>query len=252
VDWGSPQARGLVGFWPMNEGVGTTLKDWSRGNNDCNTASGHGPYASAVSPVWVTETNGPANYFGYYYVQNLTVNNPYTTFDSVLQDYTFSLWFNNIGGVKSQAGYDKLLQKNISNIALIRNNLNSNQWIAYVDGAFSAGYLTLKDGIPHHFVCIRKGATLYLIGDGGQQISSGACSTAPTDTTVLSFGGEPTNSQQNFVGAMWDVRVYNRALSMSEVMDLYGNPNRIWQNQAAIILKGVPSSGATPGICIIT
>ncbi len=80
------------------------------------------------------------------------------------------------------------------------------------------------DGTWHHYVLTRTSGTIAFIVDG--QSSSLAQGTA-TKTGTLSanaetrIGDRPTISSQPWLGGVDDVRIYNRALSATEITQLY-------------------------------
>lgn len=83
---------------------------------------------------------------------------------------------------------------------------------------------TITAGTWYHLAVTRAGGTVIVYFNGAQCASTTSfTSTTTYDTTVAEIGGtDATGTQANyFKGAIDDTRFYNRALSASEITNLY-------------------------------
>ncbi len=211
---------GLVGNWKFDEGTGTSASD-SSGNN--NTG------ALFNSPTWVTGKFGKALSFDG--VNDYVEVGDKSTLDG-FTNLSISLWF----------------QTNTDQIGVLVNkyeNLNNNgYYLAVGDRFFSSDKVTfmidgasedmffantsVTDGQWHHLVAVYQGGIgpkIYI--DGLEQFGArtgklqNSIGTAPGRSFRI---GQYSPGGYNFYykGLMDEVRVYNRALSVSEVEALYG------------------------------
>lgn len=210
---------GLVGYWSMNEGVGTSVTDFSgNGNNGTTTATWtSGKFGKGLSfdgvdnivatkdidaldgasemsiSVWIKSSPlqpfacwvcklGPANgwHFG-------TLN------DGVGSAVSFATDFNNTNGAFVSAGV------HLANVW--------EHWVVAYDGtqATPANRITIyKDGVL-------QSETTTNVPD----------STLTSNTMRLTFGQADDLGLFGYSGLMDEVRIYNRTLSQSEVTRLY-------------------------------
>jgi hypothetical protein len=202
---------GLVGYWKLDD-AGSTVTDWSGyGNNGTRSASGATWQSSVPSAMAFTDSaslalDGSAGYatiaasnlpalngsltvsFWAYWAsvsgtaatgQNMVVLTDGSTFDQIglWHDQTLSMWNN--GGTNM----------------LSASSTPSSGW--------------------HHIAYTFDGTTRKFYLDGG----------TPTTSTTATYGGTPTTvyfgtydgTHELFNGKLDDVRVYNRALSASEI-----------------------------------
>ena len=206
--------NGLVAYWSFNEGSGTIAHDFS-GNGNNGTLSG------TTIPVW---TNGK---FGKALTFDGSTSNVAFSFNATpintIQRLTFSAWIKTSVGTGVE-----------NNVIEIGGNYNS--WAIYIDsgdggmpslsltGNWSTGRVkattNVKDGKWHLVTGTFDGTTGTIYIDGNAQNS--AAVTLKSQTGVLSSaigmnigGGDPWNGQID------EVRIYSRALSASEVSNLY-------------------------------
>ncbi len=83
------------------------------------------------------------------------------------------------------------------------------------------GHRILNDGIWHDVVATRSGSSLSIYIDGVLDISGSLNGTPDMGVTMLAAR---SGNSDWFDGWLDDVRIYNRALSSSEVASLYGTP----------------------------
>ena len=98
------------------------------------------------------------------------------------------------------------------------------QFIEKMNGSSSYAYIqSLKPTSPyewHSFACIKQGQNYYLYLNGVLEEWNNIPGTTP-DTGSLWLGRAQAGSPCDLVGAMDDVRIYDRALSSNEVAQLY-------------------------------
>jgi len=204
--------RGLVGYWTLSEGRGTDADDYS----------GNGNIGTINNASWVNGKRGKALYFAgadtTSYVQVSSFDNFPTT------EITTAFWVktNDSGGdgiisYASTESDNNWLIFNSANIEIYRNNpvtsgvsINDNQW--------------------HHIVVTWRGndGQIILYKDG-EQVYSGTLASGTSITTggCLMFAQEQdsvcggTVTAQAHTGTLDDVRIYNRILSPTEVLNLY-------------------------------
>ncbi len=206
---GTASDDGLVGYWPMNEGSGTVAGDASGNGND-------GTFISA--PLWSTGKLGSALDFdgsddGLLLPMSV---NPVTTgsmtvsmwarFDDDSRGVLFSSylsadsvavekntsnrlrWYWNDGQVDRNSGVNVVTQNRWQYLTFVRDK-DANQFRMYVDG-------TLVDSVT----------------GVGSDVTSGGPFRIGRDTRT---GGTVTN------GRLDEVRVYDRALSVGEILASY-------------------------------
>jgi hypothetical protein len=194
----------LVGWWKLDEGIGTTVVDWS----------GHANHGTLINgPQWaLAGYNGGAVEFDGKddYVSVL--------FDASETEYAAALWFrttnancglltvvqNDLGG----GGHDR-------HIFLGGGRLMSRVW----DDETIATGLNVADGLWHHVVHTFGGSA------GGQKLyvdgvlrASGAKAQSDFDWQQrVNIGFSNDGAQDYFEGLLDDVHIYNKALSEEEI-----------------------------------
>lgn len=188
-------STGLVGWWPMN--------------GNANDASGNGRHGTIFGATLTAGKNGQNN--GAYSFTNAYIEIPTISMTAV----TASAWVYSTN--YSQTGF-----------VVGKNPVNA-QWEIFFEGSIMRwrGGSPIVDStncaIPsnnawHHLVGTQVGTTAALYIDGAQ------CSTGTT--TAIGNGAGTIdigrfNGGYYYLGTIDDVRVYNRALSASEVQALY-------------------------------
>src|SRR3989338_8040792 len=208
---------GLVGYWTFDG------KDTNWGTNKTNDLSGQGNTGTLTS---MSTTTSPAiGKIG----QGLKFSNAaqsevLTTFTQQLNDFTACAWFyvNNADVLTNN--YQRIIDKAYDTGFWMGHQGGggaSDQW----GGGVIIGtyiFVTLATNQWHHLCSKRSGTTLTIIGDGGSvtntvTVSGAALSTIPL--RIASSYNAPINDA--LTGKVDDVRIYNRALSAGEVLNLY-------------------------------
>ncbi len=219
-----PVAAGLVAYWPMSEGSGTTTADAS-GNGHNGTLVSDASWSAGIPGVTFGGVNGRVN------VGNFDVAGSAITLAALVrsdnlgncpgyndcriiskatgqqgQDHYFMLsTFSTNGGATTSLRF-RLKTGGITT-TLIANagTIANNQWV--------------------HAAAVYDGTTMRLYLNGvqvGSTAKSGALTTNPGVSVWI--GDNPTNtgagSIQAWDGQIDEVRVYDRALSIQEIQDL--------------------------------
>ncbi|MFA6294928.1 MAG: LamG domain-containing protein, partial [Candidatus Paceibacterota bacterium] len=199
--------NGLVGYWPFDEGVSTIAHDFSgKGNN--------GTLSGTTLPVWRAGKLGKALYFdGSTSIIPLTIPKSTTM--------TFSVWASWNGGDtemlfnagNTSAGPDLFFIPS-PGCGKITWNVWDSCSTPLADIPANA-----TDGKMHHYVVIADaGANNTRIYYDGAYLGSGTYR-SPAGSTTLKIGGDsPTYT---WGGTIDEFRAYNRALSTTEITELY-------------------------------
>jgi hypothetical protein len=203
---------GLVGYWKLDEGTGTTAAD----------SSGHGHNGTLTnSPTWSSST-ADAIGFTNPYALSFDGTNDMVTFSNVAlgTGHTIAFW----------------MQFNDSGDATIISGTNTSGYAAYVGGAGSSDsiYYNANEagggviGIVHggftsgqwyHISIERSNGDVSFYKDGSQLGSAQAVGVSHF-LTLAAFGAENGSELFPFDGLLDDVRIYDRALSNAEIARL--------------------------------
>jgi hypothetical protein len=235
VNWSHPLARGLVGCYLMNEGGGDKIYDLSGNQYIGSFASG------AAAPVWTPAKFGTGLYFDGSDDWLGQAKCPVSGYP-----FTLSAWFNTtdtaatsdhhiltLRGVSSDTYYGIAVRYNtFKGIAIARNTNTS----------YASTLKTVNDGKWHNITAVFESATsrtVYL--DGVYQATSTSSVTfSGTAWYVGSRGGAGF-----FNGLIDNANVWNRALSASEIAQLYREPFCMFDRPSIGLLYTPPTGGQT-------
>ena len=159
-------------------------------------------------------------------------NNVNRVFDT--DDFTLSFYFKSIGPNGTQYLVSKR-DTNCNNLQYfsmvyapltqtVRVLLKQNNQEARID------YRTQNQDCWQHFVLVRQDTRVRLYHNGQEVGETGTASRVNIENDgelIIGGGNCRINGETAFDGLMDDVRIYNRALRDSEVVTLYGRPDRI-------------------------
>ncbi|MFG2001285.1 LamG domain-containing protein [Spirillospora sp. NPDC048911] len=202
---GSPNA---IGVYPFNEGTGSTAED-TAGDHDATLVD---------NPTWTTGRSGSALQFN--------GSNQYADTNAAILDttgnYTVSAWvkLDRLGGFATAVSQD--------------GATNSAFFLQYsgADNRFAFSFAGLRALAPtapetdrwYHLTGVRDAAdgSLTLYVDGQKTATAAAClGDASTGHTVIGRAQYGGNQVDYWPGALDEIRLYDRALSPTEVETLY-------------------------------
>lgn len=204
----SAPTNGLVGYWKLDESSGLIASD-SSGNNYTGTLKNN--------PTWVSGYIGNGlNFNGAnHYVQvadNANINLAGTP-------YTISFWFQHnlsssqAAGVMNKFGNGGYLLGISGGKFLVRH-------VATGANYTLSGNVTLSSGIWYHATIVYDRSTLKIYINGNLDKQMNATADLAANTSQLELG---RFSSAYYKGLLDEVRIYNRALSPSEVLDIYND-----------------------------
>jgi prepilin-type N-terminal cleavage/methylation domain-containing protein len=210
-----PQEEGLVGYWPMDEGNGSTTQDLS-GNGNIGTWSGtasgtSGYYSKGQVGSWGGSFDGSTTYVGF---PNM----------SSFQNGTISFWVKTLGrataSVNNQEGKFSFANYSPSIYGTGAIGINwsgaSNQY---------PGNYGLPDNVWSYVTVSWTGAgtgagNIYLYYNA-QLKQTFVETTMPIGSGYTGAGSIYGNGNGSLNGLMDDIRIYNRALSAAEIQQIY-------------------------------
>jgi len=199
-----PSISGLVAAYAFNEGAGSTVADAS-GNNNTGTISG---------ATWTT-----GGRFGSALVFNggsAVVTIPSAASLQLTTGMTLEAW---VYPTSMLSWWRSIVDKNVDQYYLMAS---SDQNRPAVGGTWGAGNRNLYGpaALPlntwTHLAATFDGTTVRLYVNGVEVASQTQTTPLTTSTATLQIGGD-AYSGENFAGRIDEVRIYNRALSPSEI-----------------------------------
>ena len=210
LDRANPLARGLVGWWPLNEGGGSGVADV--------TGTGKpSPFATGTNlPKWVGFVRGGSALEFDGVDDTVTPVSKYS-FNIGAEDFGMSVWYRTTG-----VG---------TYIAMANYSAGANWWFGIQTGLITFSNngpqiqtaTTSNDGRWHHAVATRASGVVSVYVDGALGVSGSlAGTTNPNGTFYL--GAFVIPGSYPWPGGMAHARFYSRALSAREVAQLYADP----------------------------
>lgn len=199
-----PTSLGLVGYWPMDEGAGSKAGDFS----------GSGNTGTITGATWTNGRHGKALSFLSSGSQRVTAPPSKTGFTNL----TISFWFRPTGAQTTSGIYSwaDTVQNGNPWILFQRENATTARWF------FNAGYRVswnINDDTWYHATVTYDGTT-WLAYLNGIQNGSYVGSLGTYQGGQQNFG---TGYSNYYSGKLDDVRVYNRALTASEISKIYSS-----------------------------
>ena len=215
----SPPNSTLVGNWNMDEGSGNTLLDATSYENNASLIG---------SPTWVTGVSGLAIRFNgsnqYATVpdnSSLNVTDAVTLAGWIRPEKTGSTQVIMKKGLTRQTdGYELSLLSN-GKIFFRINQLTNGETYRVNSSAIHP-----SDGVTWmHIAATFDGSTikLYINGKENKSVTFSSPVSIIPNSLPLAFGAQ-SNGSNRYMGALDDLRVYNRALSASEISGLVSMP----------------------------
>ncbi len=207
--------NGLVGYWNLDEGTGTTALDLSGNGNGGTLVNG---------PSYLTGKMGNALSFNGSSSQYVNIPDA-PSIDFGTGDYALSFWIQ--FPISKSFVWGGIIIKGLTTSApgntwgLVIDSSNEIRFQdVYTAGTFNLNYSTANTSAGwHRFDFVRSGGIYKVYKDGSLYAQPSAAGVANlTNTFPLQFGIS-TNGYVNMV--LDDVRLYNRALSAAEIQALY-------------------------------
>jgi hypothetical protein len=202
----SQQAQGLIAWWPI-------MNDHGGNNIRCMIDTRNGGAISSGSQAWGGSDFGfPAAAF------SSSGGHQVTGFAQALGDFTVSVWFH----PQDTDTHGRIVDKTESTgFMMARNSFNDDSFRASIQST-NVATLTIINHRPHLGVLRRTGTTGILSFDGLSTSGSAVVGNTVTSTDAFKIGGGANSATQR----IWDVRIYNRALSDHEVNALFDPSTR--------------------------
>jgi len=241
INRASQQAQGLVAFWPFNEGTGGVARDLS-GNENHGTRNGTG------TSIWVPGDRG--------WSQDFNNSDDYISVsdNNILDFGTNDLTVMARIKSASSALHNPIVAK--------RNWTGIGQWMFYTaslngrlrvaaEGSYAtANTMIAGDDQWHDCVFCRRSDDLQFFLDGHGDGSTFSFFSGMTldNTSELAIGDSDLSSARYFDGLIGEVRVYNRALSASQIQYLYRDPNEIFRRTSVSVLVSGAAGTVVPAL----
>src|SRR3989338_7022784 len=224
-----PSNLGLVGYWSMDDCRSTKATDFSGSGN---TGSLTNFALSTSTSNWVTgnaaKRGCALNFDGTNDYVQLPTNSAYpavgdVTVSACVKFISYTSGNRYILDTRSNSG-------DSNGVAIYRTDTSTLHWNIQT-GTYpadpttdKAATITMNNDAWFHIVAVRSGTTYRIYANG---VQSGTDSTGTGNTFSLLDGGGKIGSRAAaefpFPGSLDDVRIYNRALSPTEVTALYNS-----------------------------
>ena len=219
ADFQHPLMKGCVGWWPLNDGAGTKAVDLSGNGND-GTQSGGVSWASTEKGT-AASFDGVDDYFAEDTSTPAAINSngfPHSISAWIYLDNASAINFGAALGNASTTNTLCCVQLFSSGVA--RYLYRSGSTIIIV-----ASTSTTTAGAWYHVVGVSESTTSHKIYLNGVLEATDTTSvTASNNFTNFSIGALRRSTVDYGEGKVQNVRVYSRALSASEILELYTNP----------------------------
>jgi hypothetical protein len=218
----------LIGWWKLDEDMGTTAVDWSGHGN-------HGTFEG--DPQWVPGYDGAALEFdGDDYVDTGNTED--------LANWTLTAWVISPAAPSSASPSGPVHREKNYQFDWNHGDETYRGGAAMrVGGAWhAASYMPLQANRWYHLAATYDGSVFNAYRDGVLITSNPAPSGPPdAETGTLKLGRHATSANNYFTGIVDNVRVYNKALTAEEIkLAMRGDPLIAWGPN--------PANGSTPYI----
>lgn len=196
----APNNLGLTSYWPMDEGVGSSVGDFSGSGNS-------GAFGGTTTPAWIYGKRGKGLSFNG--TSKITVGNVTTAASS-----TISTW------IKTTSAAQMPIFSNRGSGLYF--GMTGGKFFVYDNSATPTpgmqGIRVINDNNWHHIVWTSDGSTSVMYIDGKVDNTSAQARGADTGTGSIGFD---TPNIEYFTGSIDDMRIYNRTLTAAEVSGMY-------------------------------
>ena len=212
-----PLARGLVAAWPFDDGAGKIVRDGAGTNHGTAVTSG----------TWVAGPHG-GTAMRFNGTTDLVVVSS-AAFDRVTGDpMTVSVWLKPYALTSyHDIVANRCAAQEYTWVLVVLPSRNIQLWTA---SGPCTSFPTVDLNLWQHFVVTQSAAGLQALYKNGVLLGTSTGNGYKVNSpAALGIGGGNFN-QNEFINAdISDVRVYNRALALWEVKELYNDPYAIWR-----------------------
>jgi hypothetical protein len=201
-----PGISGLVRYWALDEGSGTSAAD-SSGNSATGMIEG--------GPSWVAGKAG-AHALSFSSRSQYATNRNTVTITS----FTIAAWVNP-SNLTGESGHNMIVSAIGANMWLEINSSGHPNFHTFANVDFTDTSTTLTTGSWHHIAATIDGAdgttgTVTIYVDGVQTFSNSGAVQTRTDSFAVSTYG-PSVGNYGFIGTIDEIAIFNRALNSTEI-----------------------------------
>jgi hypothetical protein len=213
--FGQDITSNLLGHWKLIETSGTTATDSS-------STANNGTYTNTPSLAGSTEvTNIGAKTAVFSAASDEYVLLPNESFYDITGTFTLSAW---IRVTSFTEDWQAILAKGDGAWRLTRNGANNTLHFAWGSPAapkFVNSTTSVNTGNWYHVAGVYNGSTVKIYINGVEEGSVAASGAVTTNNYSVRIGHNAEFANRHWNGAIFDARVYNRALSPTDVTALY-------------------------------
>ncbi len=226
LNWAHPLNKGLAGFWLMNEGGGDKLQDLSMNKNVGTLVDMANPPTAASG--WNPGRKGVGlNFDGV----NDYVDAGNSSSLTPLSEVSISVWLKDVGVTGTQKNiinnqYSSVTFKGILMYVSTANKMN----FRIGNGTITSVGITNNNVTSNweHYVGTYNGTTIKIYRNGVIQTTTGSLTgNIEYSGTTFIIGSTGSNTAN---GSIDEVRIWSRALSAQEIMQLYIDPYCMFLN----------------------
>jgi hypothetical protein len=231
--------RGLVGWWPLNDGAGNRINDLTGRTVGVNNGGVWGAGRNSGKSLQVAGTSTTAQYVNLGTPNTLNLHYPCTVSAWI---YPTSFGVTSTNGTIFSIGYNGA-NTQIALVLSYPSGLPS--WSDYVPPSSSVG-VTGPTAVPlnawTHLAGVITGTQWILYVNGKYAASTASTVVPPVTGQPIGIGGVYSSGagwSQGFIGRISDVRVFNVGLSGGEIWQVYkgavqGNPLRAFDGRSTL------------------
>ncbi len=216
--------RGVVGYWTSNDTSGATLADSSPQANNGTLDIGASGTQTTTTQAWTNGASGK-------YASSINLDGTddkvtiSTSAAQLTTGMTISTWIRPTAGGSTQNIVDN---SNAWSYRFYRNGTTLSLQLSTngANNGYHSAANALTAGAWQHIVAVFNGSNIIFYVNGAQVLSEAAgTATIQSPSAGWILGSYGTGEYYN--GSLDDTRIYNRALTNSEITALYQNPGTI-------------------------
>jgi formylglycine-generating enzyme required for sulfatase activity len=202
----------------LPKSVESGLVAWYPFNGNANDASGNGHDGTVIGTTLTTDRFGTPNSAYYFPGNGERISVPHADSLNLLNGYTLSTWINfEVGGLSSP----RIIDKFTYSFFTLQNGSSRSLGMYFSDQTSLFTTTTISAGQWYHVVSSYDLHQRKIYVNGSLVASDSSTFALITNSLPLEIGRKPVYGYDSFKGKIDDVRIYNRALSDSEILQLY-------------------------------